>query len=115
MALSLPPGHLPCVRTFWMPPAQRQDVYPVGRVSGATVLYARLDRAHRLRPLELEAKLGSQHPLKFAQAVWCVAHCAGRQASLQAIGCECSGSLSDVPLHRMQPVAAVGNVGYAQI
>jgi hypothetical protein len=73
-------------------------------------------RLHRvyLRPGQLEA-LGRAQRLELPQRALIRPDLVRLQAALQAVGGQQARRLADVPLHRVQPVTAVGDVGDAQV
>src|SRR6266508_3867974 len=72
-------------------------------------------RHARLGPGQLDPQHLLEQRLKVRQLAGAVPHLARSQAFAQAVSREGAGYLADVPLHRMQPVTAIGDVRGADI
>lgn len=66
------------------------------------------------RPLKLDTFL-SKSLLELGKLGFIVTNGSRRQISVQAIACTVTGSLPDVPLHWMQSVASIRNVGNTDV
>src|SRR5829696_8150635 len=92
----------------FIPSSLASVVWPrPGRCFGRSVPF-------HLRPANLDALAGEMR-LELRKTLWGFAHTVGRQPPVEAVGCEETGDLADVPFDRVQPVAAVGDVRGADI
>src|SRR5262249_51911587 len=106
LPLRLPPVVLP----IGPAPGAHPPAQPAGTVNGSTKASARGDA----RPLQLDT-IGLQQSLEFGQALRVLADLPGRHLAQQAVCRQRSRRFADVPLDRVQPITAVGQMRHAQV
>ena len=67
-----------------------------------------------LRPFQLDPPIDEDR-LEVASEFFGLVHLGWRQSPLLATSGQGTGRLADVPLHRMEPVTAIADVGSAQV